>query len=170
MEPKNDSSLRVIVRGTLQVTLAMMAAASCVGWLLLGFLARNTAGVWTVAVTIGALTVLYSLLGFALGAVMGRRQRTRGLVSATLGTLLTWGILELFFHMTGIASAELRTPLIFGVPMCVLGGVLGMSRPEDRAALRRELREEMAELESEIEELDREAADASPDAGEPDDE
>jgi len=155
LDAARDTNLKVIVRGTLQVTLSMLAAASCVGWLLLGFLARNTAGVWTLAVSISALTVLYSLLGFALGAVMGRRQGTRGLVSATLGTLLTWGILELFFWLARIGSPELRTPLIFGVPMCVLGGVLGMTRPADRAALRRELQEEMAELQGEMDDPER---------------
>ena len=158
MDPKSESDLRVIVRGALQVTLGMLAAASCVGWLLMGFLARNTAGPWTLPVSFMALTILYSLLGFALGAVMGRRQRTRGLVSATLGTLLTWGILEFFFHMANINSPELRTPLIFGVPMCVLGGVLGMTRTADRNALRRELREEMEELEEEMAALDEKPA------------
>lgn len=158
MDPKSESNLRVIVRGALQVSLGMLAAASCVGWMLLGFLAKGTAGVWTLPVSFMALTVLYSLLGFALGALMGRRQGTRGLVSATLGTLLTWGILEMFFHMADINSPELRTPLILGVPMCVLGGVLGMTRPADRAALRRELREEMAELEEEMAALDDEPA------------
>ena len=132
----------------------MMAAASCAGWMLLGFLATNTAGRYTLTVSIGTLTVLYGLLGFALGGVMGRRQRARGLVSAILGTMLTWGILEFFFHLAGISCAELRTPLIFGIPMSVLGGVLGMTRPEDRAALRRELRREIEELEEDWEGLE----------------
>jgi hypothetical protein len=139
--------MRIIFRGTLQVTLVMMAAASCSGWLLLGFLATNTAGQYTLTVSIGTLTVLYGLLGFALGGVMGRRQRARGLVSIILGTMLTWGIFEFFFYLVGINSAELRTPLIFGIPISVVGGVLGMTRPEDRAALRRELRQEIEELE-----------------------
>lgn len=147
MNARRETNLRVIIRGSLQVTLAMLAAASCTGWLLIGFLQGNTAGVWTLPVALIALTVIYSLLGFALGALMGRRQGTRGLVSATLGTLLTWAILEFFFHLAQINLPELRAPLIFGVPMCVLGGVLGMTRPADREAMRRELREELEELE-----------------------
>ena len=149
-----QSNARIIFRGTLQVTLTMMAAASCTGWLLLGFLATNTAGPHTLRVSIGVMTLLYGLLGFALGAVMGRRQRSRGLVAAILGTMLTWGILEFFFHLAGIGCAELRTPLIFGIPMSVVGGVLGMTRPEDRAALKRELRQEIEELEDEWDELE----------------
>jgi len=144
----------IIIRGTLQVTLAMLGAASCVGWLLLGFLARNTAGVWTLAVSVSALTILYCLLGFALGAVMGRRQRTRGLVAATLGTMLAWAILELFFWLAHIGSPQLRAPLILGIPSCVLGGVLAMTRRADYEALRRELREEIEELQAEVQTLD----------------
>ncbi len=141
--------MKIVFRGTLQVTLVMMAAASCSGWLLLGFLATNTAGPRTLSVSIGVMTLLYGLLGFALGAVMGRRQRSRGLVATILGTMLTWGILEFFFHLAGVSCAELRTPLIFGIPMSVVGGVLGMTRREDRAALKRELRQEIEELEEE---------------------
>ena len=141
-------NLRVIVRGTLQVTLAMMATASCMGWLLLGFLARNKAGPWTLLVTLGALTLVYGLLGAALGGVMGRRLRTRGLVAVTLGTMLAWGILELFFYMADVGSAELRTPLIVGIPLSVFGALLGMSRPADREARLRELREAIEELET----------------------
>ncbi len=132
----------------------MMAAASCTGWLLLGFLATNTAGANTLSVSIIIMTVLYGLLGFALGAVMGRRQRSRGLVSAILGTMLTWGIAEFFFYLAGVNSPELRTPLIFGIPMSVIGGVLGMTRSEDRAALKRELRQEIEELDEEFEDTD----------------
>jgi len=153
LDAKRETNLRVVIRGSLQVALAMMAAASCTGWLLMGFLSRNVAGAWTLAVVFGALTVIYSLLGFALGALMGRRQGARGLASAALGTLLAWGILEFFFHLAHINSPELRTPLVFGVPTAVLGGVLGMTRPADRDALRRELREEMEELEAELEGL-----------------
>lgn len=153
MDSAQQSISRIIFRGTLQVTLTMLAAASCSGWFLLGFLAKNTAGQYTLAVSIGAMTLLYGLLGFALGAVMGRRQRAHGLVSAILGTMLTWGIVEFFFYLAGVNSAELRAPLIFGIPMSVLGGVLGMTRPEDRAALKRELRQEIEELEDEWEEL-----------------
>ena len=154
MDNAQQSNARIIFRGTLQVTLAMMAAASCTGWLLLGFLATNSAGENTLVVALSALTLLYGLLGFALGAVLGRRQRSRGMVSAILGTMLTWGILEFFFHLAEISCPELRAPLVFGIPMCVIGAVVGMTRPEDRAALKRELRQEIEELDDELESLE----------------
>ncbi len=154
-DPKPDnersSDFKAILRGTLQVTLAMMGAASCTGWLLLGFLSRSAAGPWTLPAALGVMTILYGLLGFALGAVMGRRQRARGLVSATLGTMLAWGIIEFFLSLAGSASPELRAPLIFGIPMCVIGGVVGMSRRADREAVTRELRAELEELQREDE-------------------
>jgi len=149
-----QANLRVIVRGTLQVTLAMMATASCMGWLLLGFLAKNWAGPWTLFVSLSALTVVYALLGFAMGGVMGRRLRTRGLAVVAFGALLAWGILELFFYMAGVGSPELRTPLIIGIPISVVGALLGMTRPADREARLRELREAIAELEADGEEKD----------------
>lgn len=137
------------VRGVLQVTLAMMAVASMLGWVMLGFIAGASSAQWAPSIALVLLAILYGLLGFAMGSVMGRRQGRIGLTCALLGTMLTWGIFEFFFYLYGIGGPELRAPLLLAVPLSAIGGVVGMSRAEDRKVGAREREAEAAEVERE---------------------
>lgn len=136
-----------LVRGTLQATLWLMAAASLGGWVAgLGVLAAIGGDTRTVMIAFGAVTVLYGVLALAVGNALGRRQGLRGITASALGALLTWGILELLLRGFEINVPALRAPLVTGVAMSVVGAAIGVSRRADREALSVQLQEELGEL------------------------
>lgn len=151
--PMLSTETKSVIRGALQSTFALLAAASFGGWfvvfaMFIGVTVDETiilASFWT-------LTVLYGLLAIAIGNVLGRRQGKRGIAAAVFGALLTWAILEFFFHLFDIASPQMRVPMTIGVACCALGAAIGTMREADRMALRVELEEEMQELEREEDE------------------
>jgi hypothetical protein len=141
-------STNSLIRGALQTTLALLAAASCGGWfVLLAMFVGVNVDMAVIFAAFWALTVLYGLLAIAIGNTLGRRQGKRGIAAAVLGSLLTWGILEFFFYLYQIASPEMRVPLIIGVASTAVGAAIGTVRKADREALHVELREELQELE-----------------------
>ncbi len=152
--------LTSLIRGTLQVALALLAAASFGGWVVtLGVLAAGRGSVFEVTVSFWIITLLYSLLALAVGNALGRRQGVRGVAASATGALLAWGILELFYAMWQIGSPQMRAPLVMGVAMTVVGAFIGVSRKADREALRVELQQELTELEREESEPADKAAD-----------
>lgn len=145
-----DPEVKSLVRGMLQVTFALLAAASFGGWVvLLGMFVGVSVDMGVINTAFWAITILYGLLALAAGNAMGRRQGKRGMAAAALGALLSWSILELFFYLYQIGSAEMRVPLIAGVALSTVGAAIGTMRRADRDALRVELEEEMRELERE---------------------
>jgi hypothetical protein len=137
-----------LIRGTLQVTFALLAAASFGGWVVtLGMFIGVSVSLEMITAAFWVITVLYGLLALAIGNAMGRRQGKRGMAAAALGSLLSWAILELFFHLYQIGSAEMRVPLMVGVALSAVGAAIGTQRRADRVALRVELQEELDELE-----------------------
>ncbi|MBD3293778.1 MAG: hypothetical protein GF393_12715 [Armatimonadia bacterium] len=148
-----EPEVKSLIRGMLQVTFALLAAASFGGWVvLLGMFVGVTVDMGVIQAAFWAITVLYGLLALAAGNAMGRRQGKRGMAAAALGALLSWAILELFFYLYQIGSAEMRVPLIAGVALSTVGAAVGTMRRADRDALRVELEEEMQELEREEDE------------------
>lgn len=139
-------SAGTVVRGTLQVALAMLAAASVFGWLGVAFMAGSEATQWTPLAALGLLAGLYGLLAFAAGNVMGRSRGRAGLAAAVLGTMLAWGVLEFLLGLPRLNSPELRAPLIVAVPLAAIGGIVGMSRAQDREVGVQELQEDMAAM------------------------
>ena len=136
-----------LIRGTLQVTLALLAAASFGGWVVtLGILITGTGSLAEIATAFWAITLLYGLLALAVGNVLGRRQEMRGVTAAALGSLLAWGVLEFFYAAWQIGSPAMRAPLILGVALAVLGAVIGTARKADRDAFRIEMEQERDEL------------------------
>lgn len=145
--------LTSLIRGTLQVGLALLAAASFGGWVVtLGILAAGRGSVVKVTVAFWIITLLYSLLALAIGNALGRRQGMRGVTASATGALLSWGILEFFYWIWQIGSPQMRAPLAMGLAMAVVGAFIGVSRRADREALRVELQEELTELEREDDE------------------
>jgi hypothetical protein len=143
-----SSSNKSLIRGALQATFALLAAASFGGWfVLLAMFVGVTVTDTVITAALWAITVLYGLLALAIGNSLGRRQGKRGMAASALGALLSWGILELFFHLYQIGSPEMRVPLISGVALSAVGAAIGTMRKADRDALRVELQEEMQELE-----------------------
>jgi len=144
------SESKSLIRGMLQVTFALLAAASFGGWVvLLGMFVGVTVDMAVITAAFWAITILYGLLALAAGNAMGRRQGKRGMAASALGALLSWAILELFFYLYQIGSPEIRVPLIAGVALSTVGAAIGTMRRADRQALRVELQEEMQELERE---------------------
>lgn len=144
-----------LIRGTLQVALGLLAAASFGGWVVtLGILASGTGSMSEIAAAFWIITVLYGLLALAIGSALGRRQEMRGVAAAAIGSLLAWGILEFFYAAWQIGSPQMRAPLIMGVALAVVGAVIGTVRSADRRAIRIELEQEMRELEREDEDAD----------------
>lgn len=143
-----SSSTKSLIRGMFQVTFALLAAASFGGWVvMLGMFVGVEVDMELVRTAFWAITILYGLLALATGNALGRRQGQRGIAAAALGALLSWAILELFFHLYQIGSAEMRVPMITGVALSAVGAAIGTMRRADREALRIELREELQELE-----------------------
>ncbi len=141
------SEALAILRGVLQSTLALLAAASFGGWVVtLVFLTRSTGSDGDLRLAFVVVTVLYALLALAVGNAMGRRQGTRGITIAALSALLAWGILELNFALWQIGSDQMRVPFIVGVATAAVGAAIGVSRAADREALRVQLQEELREL------------------------
>jgi len=141
-------STKSLIRGALQATFALLAAASFGGWfVLLAMFVGVTVDMTIIVAAFWAITVLYGLLAIAIGNTLGRRQGNRGIAAAVLGSLLTWAILELFFHLYDIGSPQMRVPMIVGVAFSALGAAIGTMRKADRLALRVELEEEIRELE-----------------------
>ena len=140
-----------IVRGVLEVALAMLAAGSVLGWIMtVGLIVGARASQFTPLPALVALAILYGLLGFAAGSVMGRRKGKTGVVCAVLGSMVAWGVLELLFWAVGVGLLDLlalRAPLVLAVPLSAIGGVVGMSRAEDRRIAVRELEEELRTVE-----------------------
>lgn len=133
-----------LIRGVLQVALAMMAVASFFGWFItLGLVAGRESSQWTPLLAVGLLTGLYGLLGFGVGSVMTRRHGKQGMGSAVLGMMLAWAVIEFFFYLYGISSPELRAPLIAGIPLSAVGGLVSLSRARDREVGAQELEEEL---------------------------
>ncbi|MFO8082263.1 MAG: hypothetical protein R6V07_18435 [Armatimonadota bacterium] len=148
------SSTKSLIRGMLQTTLALLAAASCGGWVvLLGMFVGVNVDMTVITAAFWALTVLYGLLAVAIGNALGRRQGKRGIAAAVLGALLTWGMLEFFFHLWDIASPQMRVPMIVGVAFTAVGAAIGTVRKADREAVRVELREELDELQRDEDEV-----------------
>jgi hypothetical protein len=136
-----------LIRGILQSTFALLAAASFGGWVVgLGMFIGNTVDMAMLMTAFWIISALYSLLALAVGAAMGRRQGERGLAAAVLGALLTWGILEIFFLLYHIDSIEMRVPFVMGLAMTAIGALISTLRDEDREGLLTELEEGMAEL------------------------
>jgi len=151
-----------LIRGILQVTFALLAAASFGGWVVtLGMFVGMTVDMAMITAGFWVITILYGLLALAIGNAMGRRQGKRGMAAAALGSLLSWAILELFFYLYEIGTPEMRVPLIMGVALSAVGAAIGTMRRADQEALRVELEEEMAELERD--EDDETPAPTSPD-------
>lgn len=141
-------STKSLIRGILKATFAFLAAASFGGWfVLLVMFVGATVDMTIITAAFWALTILYGLLAIAIGNTLGRRQGQRGIAAAVLGALLTWLILELFFHLWEIGSSEMRVPMVVGVAFSALGAAIGTLREADRRALRTELEEEIRELE-----------------------
>ncbi|MGI5816953.1 MAG: hypothetical protein ACOX9R_02530 [Armatimonadota bacterium] len=139
---------RALIRGMLQATFALLAAASFGGWfIMLAMFVGMTVDMTTILAAFWFLSALYGLLALAIGNALGRRQGRRGIAAAVLGALLTWGILELFFYLYDIGSAQMRVPLMIGITLSAVGAAIGTMRRADREALRVELREELEELE-----------------------
>lgn len=137
-----------LIRGTLQVTFALLAAASFGGWVVtLGMFVGVSVDMGMIRTAFWIITVLYGLLALAVGNAMGRRQGKRGIAAAAFGAMLSWAILELFFYLYQIGSAEMRVPMIAGVALSAVGAAIATLRRADREALRVELMEEMQELE-----------------------
>lgn len=131
------------------MTLALLAAASFGGWVItLSLLVATGATFEVINTAFWAITVLYGLLALAAGNALGRRQGMRGVAASALGSLLTWAILEFFFHIWNISSAAMRAPLVVGVPLSVVGAAIGVTRKADRAAMRAELEQEERELDT----------------------
>ncbi|MFP4248010.1 MAG: hypothetical protein ACLFU7_00040 [Armatimonadota bacterium] len=148
------SSTKSLIRGILQTTLALLAAASCGGWVVLfGMFVGVTVDMTVITAAFWALTVLYGLLAVAIGNALGRRQGKRGIAAAVLGALLTWSMLEFFFYLWDIASPQMRVPMIVGVAFTAVGAAIGTVRKADREAVRVELREELDELERDEDEV-----------------
>ncbi|MFW5866849.1 MAG: hypothetical protein ACOCX2_03470 [Armatimonadota bacterium] len=148
------SSTKSLIRGILQTTLALLAAASCGGWVVLfGMFVGVTVDMAVITAAFWALTVLYGLLAVAIGNALGRRQGKRGIAAAVLGALLTWSMLEFFFYLWDIASPQMRVPMIVGVAFTAVGAAIGTVRKADREAVRVELREELDELERDEDEV-----------------
>ncbi len=144
-----------LVRGVLQVTLAMMAAASIFGWFIaLGLIAGRRGSEWTPLLALGLLTGLYGLLGFAVGSVMTRRHGKQGMTTAVLGTMLAWAVIEFFFYLYRISSPQMRAPLIAAVPLSAIGGIVSLSRVRDREVGAQELEEELAATASDEDEAE----------------
>ena len=144
-----------LVRGTLQVTLALLAAASFGGWIVtLGILVGGTGTMEEIMAAFWLITVLYGLLALAIGNALGRRQEMRGVAAAALGSVLTWGVLEFFYAAWQIGSPAMRAPLIVGIALAVVGAVIGTKRKADREAMKREMLQEMRELEDEDQETE----------------
>lgn len=136
-----------LIRGILQCTFALLAAASFGGWVVsLGMFIGKTVDIAMLMTAFWVVTALYGLLALAVGSAVGRRQGERGIAAAVLGALLAWGILEIFLFLYQIGSIEMRVPLIVGVAMSAVGALISTLRPADREGLRAELEEEMAEL------------------------
>jgi len=148
-----EPGAKSLIRGMLQVTFALLAAASFGGWVvLLGMFVGVSVDMALIRTAFWAITILYGLLALAAGNAMGRRQGKRGMAASALGALLSWAILELFFYLYQIGSPEMRVPLIAGVALSTVGAAIGTMRRADRDALRVELQEEMEELEREEDE------------------
>lgn len=147
------SSTKSLIRGALQATFALLAAASFGGWfVMLSMFVGVTVDMTVIVAAFWAITALYGLLALAIGNALGRRQGKRGMAAAVLGALLSWAILELFFYLWQIGSMEMRVPLITGVALTAVGAAIGTVRKADREALRVQLREELEELEREEDE------------------
>jgi len=135
------------VRGILQVALALLIAASFGGWVVtLGVLVRPGSDMRVIHGAFLVITALYGLLALAIGNTLGRRQGMRGVAAAALGSLLAWGVLELFYSLWKIGSPQMRAPLVLGVALSVAGAAIGVSRAADREAVRLELEQELGEL------------------------
>ncbi|NLO04235.1 MAG: hypothetical protein GX131_00260 [candidate division WS1 bacterium] len=148
------------------MTIALLAAASFGGWVvMLGMLVGMPVDMHLVQISFYVITLLYGLLAFATGNALGRRQGMRGIAGAALGALLAWAILEFFFHLFEIGSAQMRAPLILGVALAVLGSAIGVTRPADRAAVLHELRQELEELDQPLPEDGDDDAEAESDRG-----
>ncbi len=100
-------------------------------------LAVVNAALWTVA-------ALYGVLALAIGSVQGRRLGAAGITAATLGSILAWLILELFYHLFEIGSPQMRAPLVAGIALAVVGAVIGLQRAADLEATDVEFGEEAA--------------------------
>lgn len=119
---------------------------------MLAVLIRPNITVAVIKASLVTITVLYGLLALAVGNVQGRRQGMRGILAASLGSILAWLILELFYYLFTIGSPQMRAPLMVGVALAIVGALIGAHRAADRAALRVELEEELRELEPSEEE------------------
>lgn len=148
-----------LIRGTLQVTLGLLAAASFGGWVVtLGVLAAGGGTMEEIAAAFWIMTLLYSVLALAVGNALGRRQGMRGVAAAALGALLAWGVLEFFYAAWQIGSPQMRAPLVVGVAMAAVGAVIGTARKADRDALHVELQQELQELGRDDEDADEDEA------------
>lgn len=144
----NDTERQSLARGVFQATLALLAAASFGGWVVtLSLLISAGATFHIVSVAFWIITALYGLLALAAGNALGRRQGRRGVAAAAIGSLLAWLILEFFFYIWNISSAAMRAPLVLGVPLSVLGAMIGVSRAADRAAAQTEAQQAEEEVE-----------------------
>lgn len=149
MGPIDEADRQSLARGILQVALALLAAASFGGWVVtLGLLVSAGATFEVVNTAFWILTALYGLLALAAGNALGRRQGNRGVVAAAVGSLLAWVVLEFFFFIWTIGSPAMRAPLVLGIPLAIVGAVIGVTRRADREALHVELRQEEHELDA----------------------
>ncbi len=155
------SNTESLIRGTLQVALALLAAASFGGWVVtLGVLVAGSGSMEEIAAAFLLITALYGILALAIGNAIGRRYDRCGVAAAAFGSLLAWGILEFFYAAWRIGSPEMRAPLMLGVALAVAGAVIGTLRGADREAARVELEQERRELEQyeRLSSMDREPA------------
>jgi len=131
------------VRATLKATMALLAAASFGGWVVfLGILLGAEANMRLVNIAMWSITAIYALLALAVGNIQGRRYGPAGIVIAVLASLLTWLILELFFHLFEISTPWMRAPLMAGIALTIIGAVVGLQRAADVSATEVDLVEE----------------------------